>query len=192
MWNELKVADFSYNTLKTIDCSLEFAPFLQQLNLSHNKIFRVDAIKWLPNLKKLNLSYNSLTYVPHLHGDAARRLQTLILTNNFIEDLNGIARLDSVSELNLSNNCILDHAALTPLSTLIALQYLHLHGMYKSVEAVVDGRKLITFLFFNLFFIKEIRSHAIPNIVKSLLDIYIKTQLVLRYVYLITVCVTDL
>lgn len=128
MWNELKAADFSYNTLKTIDCSLEFAPWLQQLNLSHNKIYSVDAIKWLPNLKKLNLSYNSLTHVPPLHGDATRRLQTLILTNNFIEDLNGIGRLDAVSELNLSNNCILDHAALMPLSTLIALQYLHLHG----------------------------------------------------------------
>ena len=128
VWNELKMADFSYNTLKTIDCSLEFAPWLQQLNLSHNQIVSVDAIKWLPHLKKLNLSYNSLTHIPHLHGEASRRLQTLILTNNFIEDLNGIARLDALSELNLSDNCILDHSALLPLSTLIALQFLYLHG----------------------------------------------------------------
>lgn len=128
LWNNLTMADFSYNCLKTIDCSMEFASNLQQLNLSHNKIVSVDAIKWLPNLKKLNLSYNSLTHIPTCI--ASRRLQTLILTNNFIEDLSGLARLDALSELNLSDNCILDHSALMPLSTLIALQYLHLHGNY--------------------------------------------------------------
>lgn len=126
LWNELKMADFSYNGLKTIDCSLEFASNLQQLNLSHNQIVSVDAIKWLPNLKKLNLSYNSLTHIPQCI--ASRRLQTLILTNNFIEDLSGLPRLEALSELNLSDNCILDHAALQPLSSLIALQFLHLHG----------------------------------------------------------------
>lgn len=126
LWNELKMADFSSNCLKTIDCSLEFASNLQQLNLSHNQIVSVDAIKWLPNLKKLNLSYNSLTHIPQCI--ASRRLQTLILTNNFIEDLSGLSRLDSLSELNLADNCILDHATLLPLNSLIALQYLHLHG----------------------------------------------------------------
>lgn len=128
VWNELKMADFSYNALKTIDCSLEFAPYLQQLNLSHNKLVSVDAIKWLPNLKRLNLSYNNLTHIPSLHGEASRRLQTLILTNNFIEDLSGISRLDALSDLNLSDNCIIDHSALLPLSSLIALQCLHLYG----------------------------------------------------------------
>lgn len=126
LWNSLTMADFSYNQLKTIDCSMEFASNLQHLNLSHNQIVSVDAIKWLPNLKKLNLSYNSLSHIPTCI--ASRRLQTLILTNNFIENLSGLARLDALSELNLADNCILDHAALMPLSTLIALQYLHLHG----------------------------------------------------------------
>lgn len=126
LWNNLTMADFSYNCLKTIDCSMEFASNLQQLNLSHNQIVSVDAIKWLPNLKKLNLSYNSLTHIPTCI--ASRRLQTLILTNNFIENLSGLSRLDALSELYLSDNCILDHAALMPLSALIALQFLHLHG----------------------------------------------------------------
>lgn len=125
-WNELKIADFSYNQLKTIDCSLEFVSNLQQLNLSHNKIVSVDAIKWLPNLKKLNLSYNSLTHIPQ--SIASRRLQTLILTNNFIEDLSNLPKLEALHELNLADNCILDHAALTPLGSLIALQHLQLHG----------------------------------------------------------------
>lgn len=88
-WDSLNKADFSYNFLTTIDCSLEFAPSLQQLNLSHNKIVSVDAIKWLPNLKVVNLGFNRLSYVPTFHIEAMRRLQTLILTSNFIEDISG-------------------------------------------------------------------------------------------------------
>lgn len=88
-WDSLHTADFSYNLLTTIDCSLEFAPSLQHLNISHNKIVSVDAIKWLPNLKSINLGFNRLKYVPTFHIEATRRLQTLILTSNFVEDLSG-------------------------------------------------------------------------------------------------------
>lgn len=125
-WNELKMADFSYNCLKTIDCSLEFVPNLQQLNLSHNQIHSVDAIKWLQNLKKLNLSFNNLSHIPQ--SIASRRLQSLILMNNFIENLNGLPKLEALNELNLAENCILDHASLEPLGQLIALQQLTLYG----------------------------------------------------------------
>lgn len=89
VWNELKFADFSYNTLTTIDCCLEFAPWLQHLNLSHNHLVSVDAIKWLPNLKHLNLSYNRLTHIPMFNVDTSKKLKMLILSNNYIEDLAG-------------------------------------------------------------------------------------------------------
>lgn len=89
-WSMLSSADFSYNALTTIDCSLEFTPSLQYLNLSHNQIVSVDAIKWLPNLKVVNLGFNRLVYIPTFHIEATRRLQTLILTNNFIEDISGL------------------------------------------------------------------------------------------------------
>lgn len=98
-WDNLIAADFSYNLLTTIDCSLEFLPSLQHLNLSHNKIVSVDAIKWLPHLKVLNLGFNRLAYIPTFHNEATRRLQTLILTSNFIEDISGLWHLFS---LNLS------------------------------------------------------------------------------------------
>lgn len=88
-WDNLNTADFSYNLLTTIDCSLEFAQSLQHLNLSHNKIVSVDAIKWLPNLKTVNLGFNRLVFIPTFHSEATRRLQTLILTSNFIEDISG-------------------------------------------------------------------------------------------------------
>lgn len=128
IWNELKTIDFSYNTLKEIDCSLEFAPWLQILNLSHNQITSVHAVRYLPNLKILNLGYNRLVYIPQFHLDSVKHLQTLILTNNCIEDLSGISRLDALKELDLSDNCLLDHSNLLPISTLIALHYINLMG----------------------------------------------------------------
>ncbi|XP_004533912.1 uncharacterized protein LOC101448579 isoform X1 [Ceratitis capitata] len=128
VWNELKIADFSYNNLQRIDNALEFAQFLQHLNLRHNKLRSVEAIKWLPHLKTLDLSYNCLQCVPQFHMEAYKRLQTLNMSNNFVEDLMGIAKLDALTDLDLSDNCLLDHTCLLPLSALITLNYLNLYG----------------------------------------------------------------
>lgn len=88
-WNELHTVDFSYNRLRKVDSSLEFVTALQYLNLSHNNIDSVDAIKWLKNLKHLNLSYNRLAFVPTLNVEAPRRLRVLMLASNLIEDMQG-------------------------------------------------------------------------------------------------------
>ncbi|XP_055596740.1 uncharacterized protein LOC129746859 isoform X2 [Uranotaenia lowii] len=124
-WNELKVANFSYNMLDHIDSSLEFTPWLEHLNLSHNQIVSVSAIKWLPNLRMLNLSFNRLTHIPTFHVDTVKKLQMFYISNNFIEDLAGISRLLSLTELDVSGNCIVDHSALLPVSTLSLLRYLN-------------------------------------------------------------------
>lgn len=128
IWNSLKRADFSYNNLEIIDNSFEFTPYLQHLNLSHNKIFHVSALVWCPNLKVLNLSFNQLTSIPKLNNESHRRLQVLIINDNLIEDIAGLVRLDSLLELDLSGNCLLDHSLLLPLCTLSSLRYLNLSG----------------------------------------------------------------
>lgn len=128
LWNELKVADFSYNNLKTVDNSLEFAQYLQHLNLRHNKLESVKAIKWLPNLKTLDLSFNRLTSIPCFHVETSKRLQYINFSNNLIENLIGVSKLDLLTEIDLSNNCLLDHNSLYPLGTLVNLKYLNLYG----------------------------------------------------------------
>jgi Leucine-rich repeat (LRR) protein len=128
IWNSLKRADFSYNNLERIDNSFEFAPYIQHLNLSHNKIFQISALVWLPNLKNLNLSYNQLTSIPKLNVESLKRLQVLTINANLIEDLSGIIRLDALLELDLADNCLLDHQILLPLCTLNSLRYLNLSG----------------------------------------------------------------
>lgn len=88
-WGALHTVDFSYNRLRTVDGSLEFVTALQHLDLSHNQIVSVDAVKWLKNLKYLNLSFNRLAFVPTFHVEAPRRLRVLMLSNNLIEDMEG-------------------------------------------------------------------------------------------------------
>lgn len=128
IWNSLKRADFSYNGLEVIDNSFEFTPYLQNLNLSHNKIFSISALVWCPNLKVLNLSFNQLTTIPKFNQESYRRLQVLIINDNLIEDISGLVRLDAMLELDLSGNCMLDHSLLLPLCTLNALRFLNLTG----------------------------------------------------------------
>ncbi|XP_038109345.1 uncharacterized protein LOC6041308 isoform X2 [Culex quinquefasciatus] len=125
-WNELKAANFSYNMLDHIDSSLEFTPWLENLNLSHNQIVSASAIKWLPNLRVLNLSFNRLSHIPSFHVDTMKKLQIFHISNNFIEDLSGVSRLLSLNDLDLSGNCIVDHTALLPVSTLSSLCCLNL------------------------------------------------------------------
>lgn len=89
VWSELKEANLSYNGFKSIDNSLEYVPWLQTLDLSHNKLVNVQAIDCLINLKHLNLGYNQLEAVPLFNRELSRKLQVLVLKNNYIEDLTG-------------------------------------------------------------------------------------------------------
>lgn len=127
IWNSLKRADFSYNNLEKIDSSFEFTPYLQHLNLSHNKFVSIN-LAWLPNLKVINLSYNQLTTIPKLNLESHRRLRVLILNDNLIDDVSGLVRLENLVELDLSGNCLLDHSHLLPICTCTALQFLNLTG----------------------------------------------------------------
>ncbi|XP_017120519.1 serine/threonine-protein kinase 11-interacting protein isoform X1 [Drosophila elegans] len=128
VWNELQTADFSYNSLRSVDSALEFAQHLQHLNLRHNKLTSVSAIKWLPHLKSLDLSYNCLTHLPQFHMEACKRMQLLNVSNNYVEELLDVAKLNALSMLDLSDNCLLEHSQLLPLSALVTLTVLNLQG----------------------------------------------------------------
>lgn len=128
VWNELQMADFSYNNLRTIITSLEFAQNLQYLHLQHNRLESIEAVKWLPHLKSLNVSYNRLQQIPQFHSNCCKTLQILIMNNNLIENLNGINKLDALNDLDLGDNYLLSHNALLPISVLITLKFLNLTG----------------------------------------------------------------
>lgn len=126
IWNALKTVDFSYNALEFLDDSFEYTPYLQVINLSHNQIADFSALQWLPNLKVVDLSFNRLIKVPLFHADACRKMQRLLLMSNFIEDIANVSCLESVIDLDLSENCLLDHSSLLHITALLALQNLSL------------------------------------------------------------------
>lgn len=146
LWNDLKEAIFSHNEIYALDNSLEFAPWLHTLDLSHNNIKCATQLNCLSNLKNLNLSYNKLEAVPEFNGQLCSRLQVtflclfsdtvtiinslqvLVLKSNFIEDLKNLAILANLCELDLGDNCLLEHKNLSPISYLAALKCLNLDG----------------------------------------------------------------
>lgn len=89
-------------------------------------ILNIAALVWCPNLKVLNLSFNQLTTIPKLNVESYKRLQVLIINDNLIEDISGLVRMDSLLDLDLSGNCLLDHSLLLPLCTCTALRFLSL------------------------------------------------------------------
>lgn len=128
LWSELKKANFSHNRISDIGNSLELTLWLNRLDLSHNQLKSIEFINSLPNLKYLNISYNKLEKVPRFRGQICKRLQILLLNNNFIEDLSGLFGLSTLTQLDLSQNCVTDHQTLLALSHLQTLYFLNLEG----------------------------------------------------------------
>nr|XP_023022369.1 serine/threonine-protein kinase 11-interacting protein [Leptinotarsa decemlineata] len=127
-WNELKKANFSHNAILELDSSIECTLALHSLDLSHNELSKIDLLNQLPNLKHLNLSYNKLVSVPNFKGQICSRLQVLIVNNNFIEELQGLTTIVNLLQLDLGQNCLLEHKSLLYISHLSSLQWLNLQG----------------------------------------------------------------
>jgi Leucine-rich repeat (LRR) protein len=127
-WKSLIKLSLSHNELSIIDIPFNAMPYIQHLNLKHNKIEVISTLAWLPNLKFLNLSFNKLTSVPKLSDKARKYLEVLLINDNLLEDIYGMARFDSLIELDISNNCLLHHSLLIPLSAQNSLIKLNLAG----------------------------------------------------------------
>lgn len=128
LWNELKEAVFCHNSIDYLDTSLEFVPQLHSIDLSHNRIRNAQYINCLSNLRYLNLGFNYIESVPAFNGQLCDSLQVLILRNNYVEDIKELATLVNLSELDLSNNCLIEHSQLLSLSYLQNLQRVVLQG----------------------------------------------------------------
>lgn len=89
VWASLKRLALPYNGLGRLDKSLELAPWLHTLDLSHNLIVNTGELDCLPSLKYVNLGYNKLEAAPAFNKATYQTLQILVLKNNYIENLNG-------------------------------------------------------------------------------------------------------
>lgn len=89
VWASLRHLVLPHNALGCLDESLELAPWLQLLDLSHNMITTAKEISCLLNLRYVNLGYNKLEQVPTFNKAVLHSLQTLVLKNNYIDNLIG-------------------------------------------------------------------------------------------------------
>ncbi|CAD6233862.1 GSCOCG00007357001-RA-CDS [Cotesia congregata] len=128
VWASLNRLSLPYNNLGRLDKSLELAPWLSTIDLSHNFISAANELDCLPNLKYVNLSYNKLESIPSFNRSSYRSITIIILKNNYIDDLTGLENLDCLSELDISYNCLLNHSVLWPLSSITTLLWLNLVG----------------------------------------------------------------
>lgn len=78
---------------------------LTRLDLSHGKISTLadEAFSGLVNLIELNLSFNQFTRLPSTIGDLIN-LQVMLLTDNMLETLPPMGRLQKLRVLNIHNN----------------------------------------------------------------------------------------
>ncbi|XP_011152969.1 serine/threonine-protein kinase 11-interacting protein isoform X2 [Harpegnathos saltator] len=128
VWASLKHLALPHNVLNCLDESLELAPWLQTLDLSHNMITSAEEISCLSNLKYVNLGYNKLESIPSFNKAVLHSLQVLVLKNNYIDSLNGLQALECLTELDLSFNCLTEHSVLWPLQKMSALLWVSLEG----------------------------------------------------------------
>ncbi|KAH1029238.1 serine/threonine-protein kinase 11-interacting protein [Dendroctonus ponderosae] len=127
-WSELKRLNLSHNRIRDVEPIFDATPWLQVLDLSSNEIGKLDPIEHLPNLKMLNLSFNKLEAAPRFKGPVTRRLQTLKLNNNFLEDISGLSTLSNLQQLDLAQNCLIDHNVLLSIAQIGSLYCLDLRG----------------------------------------------------------------
>ncbi|CDW76546.1 protein phosphatase 1 regulatory subunit 7 isoform x1 [Stylonychia lemnae] len=80
----LKKLDLSFNKLAKID-NLDTLKELRELNLSYNRIEQIENLNKLPNLRVLVLDHNKIKQLENLRY--LRKLEVLQITGNLLEDL---------------------------------------------------------------------------------------------------------
>ncbi|XP_070558120.1 nischarin-like isoform X2 [Ptychodera flava] len=143
-WSVLTTADFSHNTIESIDESVKLMPKVEYLDLSHNLISSVEHLQHLSSLTHVDLSHNRIQSVQSINTKLGN-IKSLNLSANQLDSLLGLAKLYSLSELDVSHNKITDVVEIKHLCGLPCLERLILLG--NPVTIVTDYRTKILEIF---------------------------------------------
>ena len=117
----LEEVHLDHNQIMTISPSLSRHSFITHLNLSHNKIEKIENLNALKYLKSLDLSFNNISRVEGL--DANVNLSILNLENNKIQSVENFpSTLTKLSSLILNENQISSFKGLEVCVSLKTLQ----------------------------------------------------------------------
>ncbi|KAJ8307479.1 hypothetical protein KUTeg_015563 [Tegillarca granosa] len=103
-------------------------PEMKSVYLSYNGLSKLDGSLYLTEILRLNIGYNFMDSVPTFSLSAKSKLRTLVLRNNNLDNLEGIDELVLLEELDVSENCLVDHSCLVVLNGLNKLYMLGLQG----------------------------------------------------------------
>eukprot|EP00698_Gefionella_okellyi_P001652 TRINITY_DN11551_c0_g1_i1.p1 TRINITY_DN11551_c0_g1~~TRINITY_DN11551_c0_g1_i1.p1 ORF type:complete len:978 (+),score=242.72 TRINITY_DN11551_c0_g1_i1:145-3078(+) len=155
---DVPLLDLSDSSLQNM-LGLDTLTAVQELNLSHNQIARIDFVP--PNLRSLDLSFNNVSEMDGLtpltqlrildlsHNAIKRmdgmktttKLHTLNLSFNRIKTVRGVDTLPHLKSVNLANNGIVATEALQALSALRKLVTLDLRN--NPVTTVSNYRQVV-------------------------------------------------
>jgi len=102
-WKRLRILNCSHNQIVSLDESLFHLSAVQQINLSHNLIERIENLQFCYSLELLDLSYNKISSLENA-VETLGNLKVLILRSNKIASTAGLEKLLGLEELDLSDN----------------------------------------------------------------------------------------
>nr|XP_026693582.1 nischarin isoform X2 [Ciona intestinalis] len=126
IWSKLVTADFSENEISEIDISVRLLVMVDFLDLSKNKISKIENLQYLSQLVFLDLSNNEIAEIELAHAKLGN-VKTLNLSCNKLKSLEGLGKMYSLEVLDLSKNQIneirsVDHVSKLPCLTKLSLQ----------------------------------------------------------------------
>lgn len=137
IWNKVKVVDFSWNEIQTLESLTVLTPNVKTINLNGNLLNTIEDMTNLTHLSHLSLSNNNIIKVVDLHTKLGNVI-CLNLSSNKISDLEAFSKLFSLEMLDLGSNSVADIEQIQHLSGLQNMNYLVLSG--NPVSTTVDYR----------------------------------------------------
>ena len=100
------LGDYRQLSFKLLDMSgLKELQYLKHINLSGHDIVEIKELGLLHQLTSVNLTSNSIEHLNQQDADMVlKQVKTLILRDNLLQDLNGIAQFENLEFLDISNN----------------------------------------------------------------------------------------
>lgn len=123
---------------------MSLIPKLRLLNLSNNALEEVANLSGLSDLEELNLSNNRIRHLPDLHTKLGN-VKTLLLAQNRLTSLDGLAKLYGLVTLDVCSNRISELETIRPVASLPCLEELTLTG--NPVTTVLDFRTKVLTMF---------------------------------------------
>ncbi|KRZ26306.1 Nischarin [Trichinella pseudospiralis] len=141
-WPQVKSVDFSFNNLCQIDASITALRYVHFLDLACNCLTDICNLQHLPYLRELNLSNNRIEKIEDWHLKLGN-VKKIWLVNNRIRQLkgDGLSKLYSLEFLDLRDNQLSQIGHIWPLGQLPCLHELLVSG--NTAENVVDYRTRI-------------------------------------------------